>query len=63
MSLRDAPTRQGRGGGPQSGGNPRDPTAPDPAGYLGRFGEVISATGQNLKRLVKHLDRLQAKPA
>ncbi|MCH9050334.1 MAG: PAS-domain containing protein [Proteobacteria bacterium] len=45
MSLRSAPTGQGRGGGSQPGDAPRDSTIPGPAGHLGRFGEVISTTG------------------
>ena len=45
MFLRDAPTGQGRGGESQPGNARRDATAADPAGTLGRFGEVISATG------------------
>ena len=45
MSLRKTQSNQGRGAGSQTGNTPRDPTAPDPADTLGRFGEVISATG------------------
>jgi PAS domain S-box-containing protein len=44
MFHRKAPTRQGRGGGPQPGDDAGHPATPDPAGYLGRFGKADSTT-------------------